>query len=160
MTAALLLAELRRRGVELILEGPTLRYRAPKGLLTSELLGAIREHKPALLAALTHPKPTPDPALVSRLLGMPLNRFAVEGCLLEVRLPWLPVSLWFVPGEADAKALCREGVSRGRVWTARELLDLLSIRQLTTAQVQTVARAKLEFDGEVVSVRRKAETPS
>lgn len=63
MIAPTLLAELRQRRVELAPEGPNLRYRAPKGVLTPELLAAMREHKAELLAALTKPKQTPVPAL-------------------------------------------------------------------------------------------------
>lgn len=93
---------------------------------------------------------------VARLLGMPLERFAREGCPLEVRVPWLEVTIWFVPSEADAGALAQEGVSRGRIWTARELMDLLSIPGLTKEQARMVALAKVEFAGEVVEVRGSA----
>ena len=99
------------------------------------------------------PRPPLDAALLARLLGMPLDRFEREGCPLEVRVPWLPVTLWFIPTEADGDALAREGVSRGRIWTARELAALLAISGLTAEQPQTIARAKLEFGGEVVEVR-------
>lgn len=68
-------------------------------------------------------------------------------------MPWLKVMLWFVPTGTDAEALALEGVSRGRVWTARELRDLLTTPGLTTDEVQTIARAKVEFGGEVVEVR-------
>ena len=66
----------------------------------------------------------PDPAEVARVLGLPLPQL---DRLLEVRVSWLPVTLWFVPGEAQTEGLLAEGVSRGRIWTAGELLDLLSI---------------------------------
>ena len=99
------------------------------------------------------PRPAPDPATVARLLGMPLDRFEREGAPMEIRVPWLPVTLWLVPAEADAEALVGEGVSRGRVWTAWELMDLLAIPGLTREQAQTVARVKATFDGEVVEVR-------
>ena len=105
------------------------------------------------------PRPVPDPALVARLLAMPLDRFEAEGAPLELRVSWLPLTLWFAPTEADAEALVGEGVSRGRVWTARELMDLLSIPGLSLERVQTVARAKLELGGEVVEVRpQRGET--
>ena len=73
-------------------------------------------------------RPGVDPALVARLLGLPLlPDFHAAGQMLEVRVPWLPVSLWFVPDESAAEALVGEGVSRGRVWTAHELVDLLRV---------------------------------
>lgn len=36
-----------------------------------------------------------DPAEVSRVLGLPLDQL---DRVLEVRVPWLPVTLWFCPG--------------------------------------------------------------
>jgi hypothetical protein len=53
MTALALLAELRRRRVELIPEGSALRYRAPQGALTAELREAVARHKPELVRLLT-----------------------------------------------------------------------------------------------------------
>jgi len=59
---------------------------------------------------------------------------------------------------SDYAMLTREGLSRGRIWTALELMDLLG---LTPEQVKTIARAKAEFAGEIVAVqsRRREETP-
>lgn len=99
------------------------------------------------------PQPAPDPAAVGRLLGMPLDQFAREGCPVEIKTPWLDLPLWLVPSEAAAEALVREGVSRGRVWTAGELLDLLAVPGLTREQARTVALVKATFTGEVVEVR-------
>ncbi len=74
-----------------------------------------------------------------------------------VRVPWLPVTLWFVPGDVDGEVLVHEGMSRGRIWTARELLDLLTIPGLAPEQVQTVGKAKIELGGEVVEIRPRVE---
>ena len=52
MTAAALIHDLRCRGVVLTAEGDCPRYRAPAGALGPEDLAALREAKPALLAAL------------------------------------------------------------------------------------------------------------
>ncbi len=96
--------------------------------------------------------------ILARLLPLPLDRFPREGCPLEVSVPWLEGTLWFVPGEAEVEALLREGVAhRGQIWTPRELEDLLTIPGLTQDQVQTIAQVKLEFGGEVVSVSRQRE---
>jgi hypothetical protein len=95
-------------------------------------------------------------SVVARLVRMPLHVFEREGCPLEVRVGWLPVTLWFVPRGADVEALAQEGVSRGRVWTARDLADLLSIPGLTPEQARTIAHAKLEFGGVVVEVRERS----
>ncbi len=53
MSAFTLIADLRRRGVELTAEGDRLRYRAPRGVLSPELLADLRSHKLELLAELT-----------------------------------------------------------------------------------------------------------
>lgn len=88
-------------------------------------------------------------------LFMPLDEFQTRGCLLEIRVPWLDVTLWFVPSEADAEALAREGVSRGRVWTANELINLMSISDETSGMVRTLAHAKLTMAGEIFEVRTR-----
>jgi len=54
VTTAELLAELNCRRVELFLDGDRLRFRAPPGVLNSELRAAITDRRPAILAAL-HP---------------------------------------------------------------------------------------------------------
>lgn len=90
---------------------------------------------------------------VAELVAMPLDRFAREGHCLEVRVPWLDVTLWFVPEERDAAAIGRTGTSRGRVWTASELMALMALPDRTPAIVETVARAKLAVDGDIVEVR-------
>lgn len=50
-------------------------------------------------------RPALHPALVARLVGMPLTRFEQEVSLLEIRVDWHKETLWFVPSEADADAL-------------------------------------------------------
>lgn len=97
----------------------------------------------------------PDVNSVAQLMGMPLDLFAREGQLLEVRVPYLAQTLWFVPGESDAEGLTQEGISRGRIWTARELADLLSCAGLGPNHVKAVALAKIELGGDVVEVRRR-----
>lgn len=54
MTPAQVLNEARRRGIELRAVGDKLRFRPVKSV-TPELLAALREHKPALLALLQPP---------------------------------------------------------------------------------------------------------
>lgn len=163
MTAAALVETLRARGVTLEPRGDRLRVR-PASAVTPDEVEALRRYKPEVLRLLTGgsrparaARPAPDLAVVRRVVAMPLDRFAHEGCPLEVCAPWLEGTLWFVPTPTDAKALIREGVSRGRIWTAGELMDLLTIPGLTTDQAKTIARAKLEFSGEVVEVRPRRE---
>ena len=53
MTGVAMLEQIERQGVELWVEdGSTLRYRARPGALTPERLAWLRDHKPAILAAL------------------------------------------------------------------------------------------------------------
>lgn len=92
-------------------------------------------------------------ALLASLLPMPLSEYARRGAPIALRVPWYGRILWLVPCDTDAVALEREGISRGRIWTAAELLGLFSVPGLTRPQVLTVALAKLEFTGEVVMVR-------
>ncbi len=93
---------------------------------------------------------------MERVLGMPLNRL---DRVLKVRVPWWPEALWFVPAETDAEALAAEGVSRGVIWTAGELADLMAVPGITTAGARTVALAKLAIAGEVAEVRAIAPLP-
>ena len=53
MNSATLLSDLRRRGVELTAEGDRLHYRAPRGVLSPNLLADLRSHKTEILAELT-----------------------------------------------------------------------------------------------------------
>jgi hypothetical protein len=50
-----LLSELGKRGVALAVQGDNLKYRAPQGVLTPDLLGAIADHKREILTRLRHP---------------------------------------------------------------------------------------------------------
>ncbi|MDP9353920.1 MAG: hypothetical protein M3R02_01300, partial [Chloroflexota bacterium] len=52
MTAAMLFADLRARGIHLELAGDQLRCRADVGILTSDLAAIIKTHKSALIAHL------------------------------------------------------------------------------------------------------------
>jgi hypothetical protein len=96
-----------------------------------------------------------DSTALADLLAMPLDVFAREGRAIEVRVPWWPATIWFVPDIRNAEALCCEGIARPRVWTADELLSLLTAAPLTTGVLATVMRARGAFDGQVVEVRRR-----
>ena len=90
-----------------------------------------------------------------QLLAMPLNLFARHHQDLEVRVAWHPETLWFVPDERDTAVLGREGVGRGRVWTAGELTQLMLLSDRTLTAIATVALAKCAIDGDIVDVRRR-----
>ena len=53
MSAAWSLPALKARGIELWAQGKTLRYRAPAGTVTPDLLAALKAHKPELLQTLS-----------------------------------------------------------------------------------------------------------
>ena len=76
---------------------------------------------------------------VAELVAMPLDRFERGGQCLEIRVPWLDVTLWFVPAERDAAAIARTGASRGRVWTASELAALMVLPERTPTIVEAMA---------------------
>jgi hypothetical protein len=95
---------------------------------------------------------------VGRVLALPLDAFADAGQPLKIRVPWWREPLYFVPRESDVGGLLREGVSRGAIWTGRELADLLTVPGITRAGARTVALAKLTIAGEVAEVL--AATPT
>jgi hypothetical protein len=153
MNALELVERARAEGLTLEPAGDRLRVR-PRERLTPELRAALTERKAEVLALLSAPsRPEPPVPSPDALLSLPLPRFAEAGHSLAVRVSWWSEPLWFVPTEVDAAALGAEGISRGRIWTACELLDLLAVPGMTRDQARTVARAKLEFGGEVTGVR-------
>ncbi len=113
-------------------------------------------------AALSRLRAAPaDPATVARLLKMPLDVFARDGQPIEVRVPWLGVTLWMVPNDQDGDRLMAEGVSKGRIWTAGELIQLMAIGDRTPETVKTITHAKLAVGGEITEVRaRVPDAPS
>lgn len=97
------------------------------------------------------------------ILEMPLSEFERANSMLEVAVPGLQETLWFVPSLRHAEQLRREGIRRGRVWTAAELQDLLAAPGLTHQTALSVARAKLAFSGTAVGIRpneQVAATPA
>ncbi len=137
-----LLAELRHRGVVIVSGGTKVRVKS-KGGLTPGLREALTTHKADLLAALS---------LEDRLLQMPLGQFEREGRPIQFKVPGFQETLWFVPGCPEREDLTAKGVGRGRIWTVRELMEIWKVPELTREQAQTLARVKIEFEAEVVSV--------
>jgi hypothetical protein len=77
--------------------------------------------------------------------------------MYEIQVAWWPESLWLVEDERDAARLVAEGVARARIWTVAELRSLLDTNASPGASgdlVRAVALARLEFDGDVQTVRR------
>jgi hypothetical protein len=75
--------------------------------------------------------------------------------MLEIRVSFLDVSLFFVSSSLEGDSLSHEGISRGRIWTAHELRDVLTI---PPDQVPTIARAKAFWGGEVAAVLPREES--
>jgi hypothetical protein len=140
VTAEEVLAEVLRQGGEVVPD-PT----RPRLLVPPALKPLVLEHREALRALLF------DRA-VTALVSMPLDQYGREGAPLEIRVSWSSVTLWFVPDARHAESLMAEGISRGRIWTARELMDLMSCSEPAQA-AHVLALVKLELDGEVVEVR-------
>ena len=160
MTAAAQLVEaLRARGVTLEPAGDRLRVR-PASALSAEELEALRMVKPEVLRLLAaQPTPTPaplDPDLLAFLLALPLDHFARKGQPLEVRVPWWPESLWFVPTDRELAALRREGVAPQRIWTAGELAALLK-GEWTEETLRVLMVVRRELGGEAVAVRPRCQ---
>jgi len=120
-----------------------IRLRAPEPL-PQNLRDAIKSHKNEVLEVLKE---------LSSLQNMTLSQFEMQDCAIEVRVPWHRETLWFVPTEADSSALCDTGISRGRIFTVRELSDLFSVPGLTSEEIRTVTQVKTEFNGSVTNVR-------
>ena len=70
-------------------------------------------------------------------------------------MPWHNETLWFVPEGRDTETLDREGVDRGRVWTARELMEVMALPDLASDTVLTIAIAKMTFGADIVKVKRR-----
>lgn len=76
-----LINDLRRLDVTLTPAGDKLRWHAPKGALTAELLDLLRQHKPAVLELLRQPRlfPYPLPASLGAGDVDPLDYVWVHG---------------------------------------------------------------------------------
>jgi len=93
---------------------------------------------------------------VAHLTALPLDRYSVQAASPEIRVSWHDVTLWFVPDERHSEILVREGMSRGRVWTAYELSRV--VPAANSADVRVIAVTKVIVVGDVVEVSsRRAE---
>jgi TubC N-terminal docking domain len=141
--ARAVLASLRRQGVAIEAERERLHVDAPAGMITAEIRQALAQLKPDLLGLLVEEQ---------RLLDCSLDEFAGGDRAIEIRVPWFDETLWFVPRVEHAEVLVREGVARGRVWTAGELIDLASVDGVTPADIERIGRLKATFGAQIVSV--------
>ncbi len=137
------LVELRRRDVRIDVDGDRLHVSAPRGVVSEQTRDALRAHKAELLTRLR---------LEARLLGLSLDDFAEQDHSIELAVPWLEETIWFAPRAEHIRDLVGDGIHRGRIWTAGELQDLLSIRGMTQQELVGLSHLKLAFGGEVLSV--------
>lgn len=159
-SAQALVDELRARGVALAPRGDKLAI-TPASAVPAELKERLRALKPEVMALLMAGDPEAlsgeSPPTVAHtgvdVLNMPLDRFGREGAPVEIRVPWWPeATMWFVPQERDKAGLVAEGIGAHRVWTAAELIQVLTLAPLAAQTLTTIMRAREAFDGEVVGV--------
>ena len=145
-----LLVDLRRRDIRIDVVGDRLHVSAPRGAVSQQTRDALRGHKAELLTRLK---------LEARLFELSLDDFAEQDYYIELAVPWLEETIWFVPRADFINDLVRDGVCRGCIWTARELKDLSSIPSLTEQDLVVLSRLKLAFGGEVLSVAANGPSP-
>ena len=141
-----LISDLRRRGVGLQIAGDRLVVESPKGTVSGLERDALAASKSPVLEQLR---------LESQLEEMTLEEFEQQNIALELRVPWLDETLWFVPRAELVAELCEHSVARGRVYTARELTNLTTLVEASPEAVldlQTVACLKARLGAEIVSV--------
>ena len=147
MTSVLnsLLSDLRSRGVELQVSGGRLVVDAPAGTLTENDRAALSVSKPSILRRL---------AAEARVLAMSLKEFEQAGFAIEIRVPWLPHTLWWVPRTKHVAGVLSHNVERGRVYTAKELTNLTNLTACpdSRAEIQGIARLKLAFNATVLAL--------
>ena len=116
MNPATLISDLRRRGVELTAEGDRLHYRAPRGVLSPELLADLRSHKPEILAELSTPFAQLDSDWAAAW-GRAQEGFAVHGIspTRETREAVTVIELWISDGGPPRRGLSVEDLES---WTS------------------------------------------
>ena len=80
-----------------------------------------------------------------------LDDFVRSGDVHEVCVLGVPETLFIVPTMGDIDRLTVKGIGRARIWTPRELADVLRTNA-SSADFAAVALAKIAFDGDVVAV--------
>ncbi len=148
--AVQLLSNLRARNVQVFVRDGCLRVRARRGSVGPADRETLRRMKGELLAHLDQQQ--------RAVLNLSLDEFAAQDHSIELAVPWLEETIWFVPRAEHIDNLISDGIHRGRIWTAAELQDLLSIGRMTQQELVGLSRLKLAFGGEVLSVA--ADGPS
>ena len=108
---------------------------------------------PQLSASLpTPPLPARPARAVREVPDQTLTAFERGGDAYELWVPYLEETIWFVPTADMIPQLAKEGVRRGRIWTAGELRDFASIETISRQDVERIVRVKAAFGAEIVDV--------
>jgi len=142
-TAFDLLCELRLKGARISAIGNRVRVSAPKGLLTKGFQETLQSCKEEVLGILSQE---------TKVLGMSLRQFARDGEPVELCVPRASQTIWFVPGEREARHLVARGIGRGRIWTAEELQRVWDMGDLPQEHAQTLARIKAQLGCELTAI--------
>ena len=150
MTAArTLLRDLRIQGVRLATRGDRVHVEAPSGVVSPDAREQLAAVKTEILAQLT---------VEERFIGMSCSEFGRQRFKVEIRIPGIDGTIWLVPQPTDVSRLVAEGIGRGRILTAYELADLLSIPALTPDEFQKIVRLKLAFGADIVAVTSDSDS--
>ena len=84
--------------------------------------------------------------------ALPLDAFGDQALILKVWAGILGQDIWFISGEAQVQILQERGVSRGEIFTARELTDLLKLFERDAEKARLVLEAKRLFEGAIRKV--------
>lgn len=138
--------QLRLQRVQFQHAGSKLVVEAPEGTLTPEIRQLLSAIKPQIISRLDQE---------THLLSLSLSEFAAQDLAIELAVPWLEETLWWVPRPEHLAELARAGIRRGRVFTADELTNLTSVLYGTPeprADLEGIARLKVSMDATIVDV--------
>ncbi len=107
MTIPELVETLRSRGVTLEPQGDQLRVR-PASRLTAEEMARLRVAKPAVLAYLSDPRPTPPPEPAAGLSASSLAAFAGLGRVVQIESRTLEAAVYLCPDAASVAWLVED----------------------------------------------------
>jgi hypothetical protein len=138
-----LLRDLRLQGVRLATRGDRVHVEAPTGVVSPDAGEQLAAVKAEVLAQLT---------VEEQFIGMSCSEFGRRRFAVELRIPGVDGTIWLAPQPVDAARLVAEGICRGRILTACELADLLSIETITSDDFKMIARLRVAFGAEIVEV--------
>ena len=136
MNPAALLSDLHSRGVELTAEGDRLRYRAPRGALSPELLADLRSHKAEILAELTQDGDSAESAALDS--GVPAAVLVDSPRYGEV---------WVATDAEIAAAIRIEEQRRDRPRLVMMASDLARLQGKSPEEIQAVLNVFAVFPG-------------